>query len=210
MNLRRHVSIGLLAIAVLPSLALGQDELPSVASVLEEFRVNTEDASVSYPSVKYRTAAWVAQTILYSDRYSAARVDSILDGLQQLASTAPVSNTRRHATVWLLSAGNRDDQRGLTGVVRRLEEVYRSSASTHRLIILGMPQQAEANEALLFLRDVVAEGGRNHSFMAMGALAGMGAPGRGVLQELAASDALTGFARAEVEKLLDRGPTPDR
>lgn len=45
MELRRHFSVGLLAIAALPSLALGQEELPSVASVLEEFEVNTEDAS---------------------------------------------------------------------------------------------------------------------------------------------------------------------
>lgn len=210
MELRRHLFTGLLVITALPSVALGQDELPSVASVLEDFRVNTEDASVSYPSAKYRTAAWVAQTILYSDRYSVARVDSVLDGLQELASSAPVSNTRRHATVWLLSAGTRDYQRGLTGVVRRLEGVYRSAPSTRRLIILGMPEQAEANDALLFLREVVAEGDGGHSFMAMAALMGMGAPGRSVLQELVASGAVTGSSRAEVERLLDQGPAPAR
>lgn len=208
MMICRCVSIGLLAIAALPSMTLGQDELPSVQSALEEFEVNAEDATVHhrYPSAQYRTAAWVAETIMHADRYSPARVDSILDGLQELASTAPGVNTRRLATTWLYLAGGRDF--ALTGVVRRLEEVYRSYPWT--LIIQGMAQQAEVNEALRFLRDVVAEGDRTESFTAMGVLSTMGAPGRGVLRELHDTGAVTGFARAEVARLLNQGSPPGR
>lgn len=171
MKMRNGIVIGIVLVAVQAASVLGQDE-PSVASVLQDFERNAEELGPPDRSD-------VSITIMFHDRYPPSRVDSILDGLQRLASTASAGSTRRLATVWLLIAGQRSDARGLAGVVARLSEVYENSPSTHRLILLGMPQQAETEAAISFLSNVLIEGSGTEARMALQGLRSIGPQGGG-------------------------------
>lgn len=184
-------------------------QLRPVTVVLDDFEVGAE------AGVDSHGFAEVVEAIHFADRFSAARVDSILDGLGALASSAPSAAARTKAIIWLYIAGRADNDFGFSGVVRRLGSAYRTAEARgqtdgHRILLLGMAQQAERAEALEFLEWVVVETANRHAFsMAFSTLLGMSPEGREVLDRLYTDERLTeSWKRGTVRRLIEDGFPP--
>jgi hypothetical protein len=176
------------ASVAVPNVGCAQVDLPSAAVAIAEYGRNTADPEADYPSDRYPAARWVNATLIQPGRYTAARVDSILDGLQELAAHASSARTRLQATIELTNAGNKASARGLV-VVRRVTAVYSAAVQSddeavQRIILRMMPVQEEESEALSFLESVARTGSTEQARRAFASLEAMGPNGDELLRRL--------------------------
>jgi hypothetical protein len=102
---------------------------------------------------------YVTDLVTVPGRYSAARVDSVLDGLHLLAING-TPHVRRAAANWLTVAGESvDGNPAVPGVVDRLRTVYFQSTDVvvRTTVVAKMVRQADRPAAIDFLEEVAVE-----------------------------------------------------
>lgn len=188
----------------------------SVSLVLRGFQEATETRGYVPYSRAFPLAGEPFAELNIPERASPARIDSIADGLALLAATAPASATRRNAVVELLIAGQASNDAPVAGMVDRLASVYWSGVESgdtggQRLILQGMPLQAEADAAQVFLERVIVESPRGRAFgMALVALGGMGEAGRRILRRLDEDGAVLDVQnRARLHRWIEESLAPN-
>ena len=170
-----------------PARVTAQDPaVPSVTETLERFaRLKQEDGNLGQRMVS---------RFLQSEPEQ-ADLDLLVDGLARLAITHPEVAVKREAVAALFEWAGDTVERDPRGVVQVLEGVYREipdaalkASITHRMADLG-----PRNAVIVFLRRVAVteetpwEG---IPTLAIEGLASLGEPGRAVLRELHAQDAV--------------------
>lgn len=127
--------------------------------------------------------------VRYPERYSAARVDSMLGGLERIAQTSSSGPQTSIAVLAIMRAGSAD--KPPAGIFDREIRLYRSSNKVlvRDGILSYMPKQKDRQSALAFLKSVAlqSEGQLDFEYAAYHAaesLSDMGSDGRAVLREL--------------------------
>lgn len=212
-------------ISILPILILAVLALASDAT-----RLGAQEAPPPHErgrSVKDALAAWragddtgekaILKILLNPPGYTAATVDSALDGTARLALAAPGGIVRHRAASFLASAGSTlYTESPRPGVVGRARAIYESSGDrvVRGIIVRRMAEQAERPEAIAFLEGVVLEGDKltdgfdqSAVHIAIAALHRMGADGDEALRQAHATGRM-GSAGAEYLEYL--GVIPKR
>ena len=121
--------------------------------------------------------------------YSRARIDSLLDGIERLVSTAKFPATRASAAFALGNAASAG--KPVPGVFDRLVGLYSRSSDelVKRAVVWTMADQRERVRAIAFLKSVATEKPDQEDFTqasvsAVSTLSRMGAVGRSALLEL--------------------------
>lgn len=158
--------------------------------------------SVSVPSSQSATAvlanfekmtsigrAVTPDEVRYPDRYSVARVDSVLDGLIQIAQASKSGFRTASAVMAIMKAGSAE--RPQPGAFDREVSFYRRSKNTtiQGTILTLMFEQKDRPRAIAFLRSVAMQSGdqRDYEYApyeAAQSLSHMGNDGRAVLLDL--------------------------
>jgi len=135
--------------------------------------------------------AVIPKEVQYPQRYSAARVDSVLDGLERIAQASNMA--RRFPTsapvLAIMEAGSAEQPPA--GIFEREMRLYRASNSVtvRNAIIVLMPRQKDRTRALAFLKSVAMQSGQQRDYeyapyQAAQALSHMGKDGRAALIDL--------------------------
>jgi len=175
---------GLLAVHTVPPGLAGQD-MPSARAALADFE---ERGLGVYPG-PMTAAEWVAVTIVHFQDYAPARVDSVLDGLGQVALRSPSGDIRGQAIAWLTVAGDARQDAPVPGVIERLETLLRGAVHPRDrvMIVRALPFQAAPRERILTLLERVltdespGEAYETPYYAAVQALKGMGPEGAEIL-----------------------------
>lgn len=209
-------TVSLLSLGCAPVAPLSaQTELPSVSAMLEAFEAGAE-RGLTFPSPDDPVGSGVVGTLTQPDRFPAARVDSIQDGLERLASDAVGSATRSQATRILSITARFADDDSAVEAVRRLDRIYRRAHArgdlgVQRIILLTMPQQPAQDEALAFLESVGAEDDRTQALMALTGLSQMGPRGVEALNRLdSAGSVANPSAREALRRMVEGRPSAGR
>jgi hypothetical protein len=90
--------------------------------------------------------------------YPGGSLNSVIEGLQEVALSQRSPRLRAVAIMYLASSGSRDALHPRPGTVARLERIYRQSnnALVRASVVTGLARSAEHHEALAFLEDVAA------------------------------------------------------
>jgi len=131
----------------------------------------------------------VPDELQYPERYSQARVDSVVTGLEQIARTSSSGFVTATTVSAIMHAGSADHS--TPRIFEREIQFYRS---TDNLVVRGtilslMPDQKDRARAIAFLKSVTAQSGsqrdyENAPFHAAEALSHMGHDGRAALRDL--------------------------
>lgn len=206
-----HILTLLAGFSLVPSVLPAQQ--PSAADVIADFAANT--ALREYPSPDYPAGHWVARTVVRPQQYPAARVDSILDGLQSLVLNSSSSGTRLASVYWLSVAGSSGSASPVDGVVRRLDEVYRRSESRQIRVAVAntLLSQNDAAAAVRVMEYIASEDRPEEhgseapaAYAAVQGLLHMGSEGVAALRRLHAVDAVRNpFARSRLDRIAEDG-----
>lgn len=188
----------------------------SVSEMLADFQANIRDGR--YHGGAPGPHRLIGQITFQPDRWPATTVDSLLNGLENLAVHHPVETVRNLATLWIAQAGEAERQTPHPRVMDRLTRIYDQSRDRKPdyVLIASVRKQADSTAAIAFLRRVAsepdrhAEPGHAHEVhtsasLAVHTLAQMGDRGRGVLRELHVQGRVTDpFARGVLNRLAKR------
>jgi hypothetical protein len=155
--------------------------------------------------------AIVPDEIGYPERYSVARVDSVVTGLERIAETSRSTRLAVSATLALMGGDAAD--RTSVGLFDRAMHVYKSRDNRSvRSMILGLLPQGRKDRGriLVFLKSVAKQSGNQRDYEkapldAAVSLSHMGREGRAVLSELRAKNLIqdpraNGFVYAFLDK----------
>lgn len=163
-------------------------------------------------------ASHVYRVIVNPESYSVAVVDSVLDGLEHLALRSTAPGVRHAATLTLLTAGERRENRpGIKRVAPRLVRIFETTSDrTIRWSVLtSIRRQADVDIVLAFLRRAATQPGLvlarppydedDEPTLAIQALASLGERGRSILRQMHTDrSAGTPMARNRLDWLVSR------
>lgn len=130
--------------------------------------------------------AVIPDEVRFPDRYSVARVDTVLSGLERIARMSYAGLGTSMAVSAIMEAGSAEHPP--TGIFEREIRLYRSNNETvvRSMILSLMPRQSDRQRALAFLKSVATQSGAQRDyeyapFDAAEALGDMGSDGRAAL-----------------------------
>jgi hypothetical protein len=162
-------------------------------------------------------AEWVGHTLLHVEAHPPARVDSILNGIADIAARGGISRDAAYrATAWLQTAAAQPQNGPLSSVFGLLERVHAETADPQVQIqvLRGVPNQAvSATQAAQFLERAAQENRPHYAsrqmpppYAAVQALLHLEAEGRAALQRLHASGAVDNpAARSRLNRIASQG-----
>jgi HEAT repeat protein len=141
------------------------------------------------PNAKPSASLDLTHVLTYHSDYPTADVQSLLQGLEQLALTATPPRLRAEAAFRLSIPGSHRTSRPLPGMFARLERVYRASSDplVRSVVVDAMGDLADRREAVAFLEQVAAQhppAFAGAAGRAMASLLTMGDEGRAGLKRL--------------------------
>jgi hypothetical protein len=135
------------------------------------------------------SALGLAALLSHPEKYSHATIDSLIDGVEQLALTSRSKFTRTTATVALANAAAADNPRPRT--FDRLLALYHRTSDelVRRTVVHEMSYQRQQTQAIAFLKSVATASPKQQDFTqasvsAVSTLSRMGPVGRAALVEL--------------------------
>lgn len=158
MRMTRIMPVALFLLTALPAAVIAQEQhvrradWPSVRQMLAHFEQVQRGTSRG-------SLGAISAVLTRPDSFPPAMVDSLLDGLQRLATTSDHPQVQNGALSWLAGAGRESQENPIPGVVERLEAVYEQACSpvVRKAAVRQLGSQAERTEAVQVLRVIATQ-----------------------------------------------------